>query len=228
MVNGERRVIEILVWALVVVSLIILILMVMGFSPTGKSSVTISNSYNTNTYPSISPSYSSYSPYSSYRSPTTRYISYTSPYRSSSYSYTKPYVVSDRYSNTGRLYYVRNDLRYTRSNDRALRYDDWGRRKVVQGIFGNDIDKYEVYVRNRGYTGGYFKVNFYFEDYYGRIRTESTSRYISPRGESRFVFKDISREKYKYRDWSYEVISQTKTPTRVYYNTYSPRTIYAR
>ena len=88
----------------------------------------------------------------------------------------------------------------------------------MRGIFGNDIDRYEVYVRNRGYTGGYFKVNFYFKDYYGRTRTESTNRYISPRGESRFVFKDISREKYKYLDWSYEVTSQTRVPTRVYYN----------
>lgn len=211
MVNGVSRIIEILVWGLAIVSLIILILLVIGISPTGKS--TITNSYNTNTNIQRVPLYSSYS----YPITRTSYVPYS-----------KPYIVQDRYVDTARLYYVRDDPRYAKSNDGYLRYDDWGRRKVVRGIFGNDIDRYEVYVRNRGYMGGYFKVNFYFEDYYGRIRTESTSRYISPRGDGRFVFKDISREKYKYRDWSYEVISQTKVPTRVYYNTYSPRTIYAR
>jgi len=227
MVNGISRVIEILVWTLAIVSLIILVLLVVGGSPTEKSTV-ITNSYNTNTNPSISPSYSSYPQDSSRGFPTrsSSYVNYGSPYRPPSYSDSKPYVV-DRYP-YAREYYVRNDLRYTKSNDGYLRYDDWGRRNRVKGIFGNDIDRYEVYVGNKGYTGGYFKVNFYFKDYYGRIRTESTSRYISPRGESRFVFKDISREKYNYPYWSYKVTSQTKVPTKVYYNSYSTRTIYSR
>ena len=213
MTNGVSRVIEILVWALAIVSLIILILLTIGVSSTGKS--TITNSYNTNTQ--LAPSYSSYTPSdSAYRYPVTK-----SSYRD---SYSKPYIV-DRYPYP-RIYYVRDDLRYTRSYDRYLRYDDWGRRKLVKGIFGNDIDRYEVYVRNRGYTGGYFKVNFYFKDYYGRTSSDSITRYIGPRKESRFVFRDIYGDRYKHYDWSYEVISQTKVPTRVYYNTYSPRTVY--
>jgi hypothetical protein len=73
-------------------------------------------------------------------------------------------------------------------------------------------------VENREYAGGYFKVIFYFEDYYGRRRTESITRYIPAKEERLFLFKDISPEDYEYRAWWYEVESLSKVPTRVYYN----------
>ena len=207
MEKNERLTIEILLGLILVVFLVLLIFLVTGVSSYSGTSVTNSyNTYNTQTLPDY------------------RYTS-TRP------TYTKPYIVQDRdyrYRDTAMVYYVKDDLRYTRDYDRYLRYDGFGEYKRVKGVLGNPINRYNVHVRNRDYIGGYFKVKFHFTDYYGRTSTESITRYISPRKESRFVFKDISRDKYKYYDWWYEVIPQTKAPTRVYYNTGSPirRSIY--
>jgi len=150
---------------------------------------TITNSYNT---------------YNIYPTPRTQYVSI------------KPYIV-DR-GDYARVYYVPRDFRYAEPDDRYLRYYEEGRFRAVDGIFGNDINRYEVYVENREYIGGYFTVIFYFEDYYGRTRSESITHYIHAKEEKLFLFKDISPDEYKYRRWWYEVKVRTKAPTRVYYN----------
>ena len=142
------------------------------------------------------------------------YNIYTTP--QTQYAPVKPYVV-DRID-YARIYYVPRDFRYAEPDDRYLRYYEEGRLRVVDGIFGNDIHRYEVYVKNREYTGGYFTVRFYFEDYYGRTRSESITHYIPAKEEKLFLFKDISPDEYKYRRWWYEVKVRTKAPTRVYYN----------
>lgn len=150
---------------------------------------TITNSYNT---------------YNIYPKPQTQYVS------------VKPYIV-DR-GDYARIYYVRDDFRYAEPEDRYLRYYDWGDFKESRGLFGNDIERYEVYVENREYVGGYFTVIFYLEDYYGRTSSHSITNYIPAREEKLFLFKDISPDRYKYRAWWYEVKVRTKAPTRVYYN----------
>jgi hypothetical protein len=72
-------------------------------------------------------------------------------------------------------------------------------------------------------------VVFHFEDYYGRTSSSSLTRYIRPWQERDFIFRDITASDYKYARWWYEVIPQTKVPTRVYYNDYSPiRRIYVK
>lgn len=212
MEKQERFVIEVLLGVILVVFLIILIFLFTGVSGKTQTSTVISNSYNTNTYNSPAPSYSSYNPsYSSYRLLTTR-PSYRNPY-------SKPYIVSNPdYPYTNKVYYVKDDIRYTKSDDRYLRYYDRSQHKTVKSILGTDIDKYEVYVKNRDYIGGYFKVRFYFEDYYGRTSSYSITNYIKPQEEKRFLFKDVSTYDYKYSGWRYEVIPRTKAPTRVYYN----------
>jgi len=202
----SSKTIEVLVWALGIVALIILILMVTGVSATEKS--TISNSYNTINYAPTQPTYAH---------------DYKKSY--DKYDYEKPYIVSDRdykYHNTAKVYYVDDDLSYAKDNDRYLRYYDWGKRKTAKGVLGNDIDKYEVFVENRNYAGGYFKVVFYFEDYYGKTSSKSITRYIKPWEERDFVFRDITAADYKYARWWYDVVPQTKIPTKVYHNNYSP------
>lgn len=216
MVDIVKRVIEILVWALAIVALIILVLMVTGVSSTGKSTSTITNSYNTINYAPAQPSYAY--PYTKPYVVSDRDYRYTYDNR---YDYKKPYVVSGRdyrYRDTARVYYVDRDLRYAKDDDRYLRYYDWGKRKTTKGVLGNDIGRYEVFVGNRDYTGGYFKVVFHFEDYYGRTSSKSITRYIRPREERDFIFRDITASDYKYARWWYEVIPRTKAPTRVYYN----------
>lgn len=198
METNERRMIEILIGAVFIVLLLLVVFIVIGSS---QAKTTITNSFNT------------YNIYST--APQTQYAS-VKPYIYTDTAYVKPYVV-DR-GDYAQIYYVPSDFRYAEPYDRYSRYYEQGRLRAVDGIFGNDIHRYEVNVKNREYVGGYFKVRFYFEDYYGRTRSESITYYVPAREEKLFLFKDISPDRYKYRAWWYEVKPLTKVPTRVYYN----------
>jgi len=190
METNERRMIEILIGVVFIVLLFLVVFIVIGSS---QPKTTITNSFNT---------------YNIYSTPQTQ--------PTYAYSYTKPYIIDKGDYAMG--YYVPSDFRYAGPYDRYSRYYELGRLKESNGIFGNDIHRYEVDVKNREYVGGYFNVKFYFEDYYGREKSESITYYIPAREEKLFLFKDISPDKYKYRAWWYEVKSLTKAPTRVYYN----------
>jgi hypothetical protein len=111
------------------------------------------------------------------------------------------------------------DLRKTYYVDEKvpIRYYDRGEYKRVSGILGNEVDKYAVYVRNDDYVGGYFKVRFYFSDYYGRTSTESVRYYIPPQQEKTFRYHDISGDRYTHHVWRYEVIPETEVPAKIYY-----------
>ena len=124
--------------------------------------------------------------------------------------YSKPYFVDRR---DYRDYSRDNDVRYTKSDDRYLIYDDFGNFRKYKGVVGNRVNSYEVYVTNRDYVGGYFKTVFYFEDYYGNVDSESMTNYIPAREEKRFVLKDVSPSRYDYRRWWYRVTPMTKAPT---------------
>ena len=193
----DRRIVEILAAITFIALLFLVVFIVIGIS---QPKSTITNSYNT---------------YNIYPAPRTQYIS-ARPYIYTDTVYAKPYVV-DR-GDYARVYYIPRDFRYAESYDRYLRYYEEGRLREIKGIFGTDIDRYEVYVRNKEYVGGYFTVRFYFEDYYGRTKSESITHYIPAREEKLFLFKDISPAEHKYRAWWYEVRARTKAPTRVYYN----------
>lgn len=204
METNERRMIEILIGAVFIIFLFLIVFLVIGAS--GAKKTTITNSFNTyniySTAPQAQPTYT---------------YSYTKPYIVDRGDYYKPYIV-DR-GDYIRGYYVPSDFRYAEPYDKYLRYYELGRLKESKGlIFGNDIHRYEVDVENREYVGGYFTVRFYFEDYYGRTKTESITHYIPAKEEKLFLFKDISPGEYKYYAWWYEVKSLTKAPTRVYYN----------
>jgi len=167
----------------------LLLIVLLVISISGGKRTTITNSFNT---------------YNIYSTPQAQYVS------------AKPYIVDKE--DYARIYYVPSDFRYADSRDMYSRYYESSRFRKSEGIFGNDIHRYEVYVKNREYVGGYFNVKFYFEDYYGRKKSESITYYIPAREEKLFLFKDISPDEYKYRVWWYEVKSLTKAPTRVYYN----------
>jgi len=198
METNERRIIEIIIGAVFIALLFLLVFIVIG---TSQPKTTITNSFNT------------YNIYST--APQTQHVS-VKPYIVDKRDYYKPYIV-DR-GDYVKVYYVPNDFRYAESYDRYLRYYELSRLRTSKGILNNDIHRYEVYVKNREYVGGYFSVRFYFEDYYGRTRTESITHYIPAKEEKLFLFKDILPGEYKYRAWWYEVKSSTKALTRVYYN----------
>ena len=108
--------------------------------------------------------------------------------------------------------YSINTQRTSQSSSRYLYYTSNSDYRISTGILGNQIDNYEVYVRNQDYAGGYFKVVYYFEDYYGNTDSKAMTYYIDPQTEKRFVYKDVSHSEYKYERWWYTVESITKAP----------------
>ena len=63
----------------------------------------------------------------------------------------KPYVVDK--GDYAQVYYVPSDFRYAEPYDRYSRYYESSRLRTSKGILGNDIHRYEVYVKNREYAG---------------------------------------------------------------------------
>lgn len=117
----------------------------------------------------------------------------------------KTYEDLDFYDRDDR-YYDNDDIK----EKRPLRYDSDADVISSEGIFGNDIKRYEVTVRNRDRVDGYFKVIFYFRGYDGEKESYAMTHYISARDEKVFSFKDISPSRYKYSRWWYEVESLTE------------------
>ena len=205
----ERMLLEGVLGAVLIAFLVLASIMIV--SAYSKPETTITNSYNTNSYNTNSFNTNpSQTARSAYTTTTQKKIVYT-----------KPYIV-DRSYPTYKYYYTKDDSGYadtkSYSDERYLRYDDFGNFRIYKGIVGNRVDNYEVYVRNREYTGGYFKTTFYFEDYYGNVDSESMTYYVPAREEKTFVFKDVSPSAYKYRTWRYDVAPITKVPTKTYYN----------
>jgi len=109
------------------------------------------------------------------------------------------------YYNTQTKYYPS----YTKTQRDYLNYNYNAYKKTLKGVLGNKIEYYTVYVKNQDYKTGYFRVNFYFTDYYGNTKTESITYYIKPKQGKEFIYKNIYKDKYKFYDWNYKVISKT-------------------
>ena len=103
--------------------------------------------------------------------------------------------------NENKISYYKNKFQ---NNDISFKHR--GKYEEVIGLFGNEIDRYIVYVKNAEKSGEYFRVKFYFKDYYGDEATESITKYIAPDKEEKFVYQDIYSDKYKHNIWRYEVI----------------------
>jgi len=170
----KERVIELFLGLIFIILVIIMILLFINVQE-NKSSTTISNSYNTNTYKT----YSNY-PVQTYNPIKTIYTSTYNPTK----SYAKDY----------------NYLRYASTGDSGRYY----------GFFGNEINEYKVYVKNKEHKGGYFTVKFYLRDYYGKTRTESMTYYLRPHEIKKFVYKNVYSDGIEDHYWKYKVVSNTK------------------
>ena len=184
----NEKIKELFLGLTLVIFLILLSVLVISISDNSyskKQNNIISNSYNINSYNTIS-------------QPSSQY-----------------------YGN--RIYTTNKGVRYLKqsnsySKTKYLRFSGNAYQTRTKGIFGNDINKYSVYVKNQDYKGGHFTVRYYFKDYYGNVKTERITHYISQRESKIFLLKDISPKEYSRVSWNYEIISHSKKPTKIYYN----------
>jgi len=134
-------------------------------------------------------------------------------------------IVSDSYNvnsyntNYYSSYALPSAIKYVQDKDyskhydktyRYLKYSEKAEHKTYESVFGNEINKYYVYVKNKDYKSGYFTVKFNFYDYCGKTKTVSVRHYIKPGEEKRFFYQSIYSDKYEYHNWDYQVISETK------------------
>lgn len=118
------------------------------------------------------------------------------------------------YADSIPIRYANNRDITTKTTQRNLYYNSWSNEKIISGIFDNQIKEYSVYVKNQDYVGGYFKVVYYFEDYYGNVDSYPVTYYIGPQKQKEFVYKDVSPSEHKHRNWWYEIDSLTKAPIK--------------
>ena len=188
----KQRVLEVSAGILLVLVLILASVVIITASSGNETEIT--NSFNTYNY-DINPHQNQY--------PTrTQFVS------------GKPYIIDTSYYHdeidyyNHKTYYFDENRRH--EHERNLRYDSFGNRETYTGIIGNKVNSYEVQVYNEEYVGGYFKTTFYFEDYYGKVNSQSVTRYIPAREKEGFTIKDISPSKYKNKRWWYKVDSLSK------------------
>ena len=94
--------------------------------------------------------------------------------------------------------------------NKNLRYDDNGTYHRIKGIFGNDINKYNVYVKNKEYVGGYFTVKFYYKDIHRNVKTDSVTRYIKSHETRKFSHQKVYDDETYY--WKHNIVSHSKIP----------------
>lgn len=158
-----------------------------------KIGTTVSNSYNTynyNTYENPMPTYNQIKiPHAS-----TRYFAedYAYSYNPSKKDYRTNYYDYDRYK-----------------KDRNLKSTSKGYSDRYYGVFGNEINEYKVYVKNREHKGGYFTVKFHLTDYYGKTSTETMTHYLKSHEERKFVYRNVYNNDKEYKYWDYKIISHT-------------------
>ena len=185
----NERIKELFLGLTLVIFLILLSVLVISISDNSyskKQSNIISNSYNVNSYNTISQNKQT------------------------------PYYGNRIYTTNKGVRYLKQSNSYSKT--KYLRFSGNAYQTRTKGIFGNDINKYSVYVKNQDYKGGYFTVRYYFKDYYGNVKTERITHYISQRESKIFLLKDISPKEYSRVSWNYEIISHSKKPTKIYYN----------
>jgi len=201
----KEKVTEIFLGLSLIILMIIMILLFTNVQAS-KSTTTISNSYNTQTYNT-----NSNYPTSIYNQRTSQTLK---KYPTKNYNYLKYTPTYNTYNNYPTpIYNQRTNpivKKYPTKNYNYLRYTSVGNHKRYYGVFGNEINEYKVYVRNREYKGGYFTTRFYLTDYYGKTRSESVTHYLKPNEERKFVYKNVYSDGKKYKYQNYKIVSHTR------------------
>lgn len=120
-------------------------------------------------------------------------------------------VISNSYNTNYYNYYFENKNFYEKNYkdfEYELRYSSSGNHEKVRTPFNNYKDEFRVYVVNKDFSGGYFKVQFNFCDYENNCFSRMIEKYISSKQEKVFVYVDVQNEKYKYYNWDYEIFAE--------------------
>jgi len=120
-------------------------------------------------------------------------------------------VISNSYNTNYYNYEKFADRNYYRDYENIkgyLDYKSYGEHSREKTSFGNYRDEFRVYVVNRDYVGGYFKVKFAFCDYYDNCFSETIEKYISSGDEKEFYYVDLHEGKHNYYGWSYRVFPE--------------------
>ena len=125
-------------------------------------------------------------------------------------SYNTNYYFSSASPSTIKYSQDKDYSKYYDKTYRYLKYSERAGHKINYGAFGNEINRYYVYVKNKDYKSGYFTVKFHFYDCCGKTKTVSVRHYIKSGKEEKFFYQSIYSDKYEYHDWDYEVVSETK------------------
>lgn len=110
----------------------------------------------------------------------------------------------------GQLNQIYTSKKYPVSNYDYLKYEFTENHEMRYGFFGNEINDYKVYVKNKEHKGGYFTVKFYLTDHYGKTLVESMTHYLKPHEVKRFAYKNVYSNGKEYNFWSYKIVSNTK------------------
>ena len=111
------------------------------------------------------------------------------------------------------IYNQRTDYplkKYPTKNYNYLKYTSIGNHERYSSVFGNEINEYKVYVKNKEYKSGYFTVKFYLTDYYGKTKIESITYYLKPHEIKKFSYRNIYSDGKNYNYWNYKIVSNTK------------------
>jgi len=92
-----------------------------------------------------------------------------------------------------------------------MSYEDSSKSYTKIGMFNEEIQTYEVKVKNTGCSGGYFKVQYSFTTLCGEKREEFLREYIHYNQEKTFVYKNIQGDREKISSWNYQIISETES-----------------
>jgi len=132
------------------------------------------------------------------------------------YNFTTVNNYENNYERTlnGRVVYnrerevVHNDKTNIWGNGREeLEYSSYSRHFREKDELGSYVEEFNVYVKNEDNVGGYFQVEFYFENCYGDDFVESLTKYITPGETEKFRYVDIWYKQRGICDWDYEVFS---------------------
>lgn len=107
-------------------------------------------------------------------------------------------------------YYYDNDYRDLEDEDYRddlKDYDSRFSKRNSEGLFGNNVEDFNVYVRNKERSGGHFEVTFYFEDRDGNEVRASETKYIDGGRSAKFFYRDVYSERYDMEYLGYKVSS---------------------